>query len=83
MNSLAITGKFRSYGKRNFGGRHKVLPSKQKKTDLRIASTEKFSSMEITKQTGLNDCRKTILNTIRRAGNLQYSAKLIKPPLLP
>ena len=38
--------------------------------------------MEIIKQTDLNVWRKTICNTIRRAGNLQYASKLIKPPSL-
>ena len=60
----------------------KALSSREKRTVLRLASTGKYSSMKIIRQIDLNVSRKTICNTIRRAGNLQYASKLIKPPSL-
>ena len=70
-----------NYDKRNCGGTPKALPSREDRIVFRLASTGKYSSMEIIKQTILNVCRKTICNVIRRAGNLQYATKLIKSPL--
>ena len=56
-----------NYGKRNSGGSPKALSSRKEWTVLRLASTGKYPSMEIIKQTGLNVCRKlftTILNEL-------------------
>ena len=64
------------------GGRPKALSSRGERRVLQLASTEKYSSMEIIKQTGLNVCKKTMCNSIRCAGNFQYAVKLAKPQLL-
>ena len=46
-----------NYSKRNFGGRPKVLSTRQKRKFLRFDLIGNYSSMEITKQKGLNVCR--------------------------
>ena len=69
-------------GKRSSGGRPKALSSREEQTVLRLASTGKYSGMEIIKETGLNNYRKTICNTVKRTGDLHYVSKLIKLPLL-
>ena len=58
-----------NYIKKNPGGRPKALSSRWERRVLQLASTRKYSSMEIIKQTAFNVCKKTIFNSIRRAGN--------------
>ena len=56
-----------NYCKKNSGGRPKSQTSTEEQTVLRLASTEKYSKMEIIKQTDLNICRKvfaTLLNEL-------------------
>ena len=67
-------------GKKNSAGRPKALSSREERTVSQLASTGKYLSTEIIKQTGFNVWKKTICNTIRRAGNFQYAVKLAKPP---
>ncbi|GBN46799.1 hypothetical protein AVEN_112171-1 [Araneus ventricosus] len=71
-----------NYGKKNTRGRPKALSSRDERRFCRLASTGKYSTRKLIQTTGLNVCRKTMYNTIRRSGSYIYTAKLAKPLLL-
>lgn len=65
------------------GGKTKALLPRDEKKILKLTAIVKFSVKEILPPTtGLKGWKEIICNTINRYGNLQYIAKMYKPPLL-
>lgn len=70
-----------NYGKKKSPGRPAKLTQRDKRSVLRIASEGKSSCNEILRETGLNVCRRTILNVIHESEFMKYESMERKPRL--